>query len=151
MLPSQLLVDTEGELLSDTAWTHSTSNCFFVRVHCTSWLWGSREDAAAACRMGANVIRGGALAPAWRENTLRSFQAAAANGATFVEFDVQVGLVMLSTTRACSHSQQPHARSSALGPPPAAGGAHVCWRSQDPDPACACWSCCPHFQLHSCR
>lgn len=41
--------------------------------------------------MGANVIRGGALAPAWRENTLRSFQAAAASGATFVEFDVQVG------------------------------------------------------------
>jgi hypothetical protein len=40
--------------------------------------------------MGANVIRGGALAPAWRENTLRSFQAAAASGATFVEFDVQV-------------------------------------------------------------
>lgn len=44
------------------------------------------------CRMGANVIRGGALAPAWRENTLRSFQAAAASGATFVEFDVQVCL-----------------------------------------------------------
>ncbi len=43
--------------------------------------------------MGANVIRGGALAPAWRENTLRSFQAAAANGATFVEFDVQVRTV----------------------------------------------------------
>jgi hypothetical protein len=43
-------------------------------------------------RMGANMIRGGALAPAWRENTLRSFQAAAASGATFVEFDVQVGV-----------------------------------------------------------
>ncbi|KAF8065766.1 LRRC1 [Scenedesmus sp. PABB004] len=40
--------------------------------------------------MGANVIRDGALAPAWRENTLRSFQAAAASGAAFVEFDVQV-------------------------------------------------------------
>jgi glycerophosphodiester phosphodiesterase len=40
--------------------------------------------------MGANVVRGGALAPAWRENTLRSFQAAAASGAAFVEFDVQV-------------------------------------------------------------
>jgi glycerophosphodiester phosphodiesterase len=40
--------------------------------------------------MGANVIRGGTLAPAWRENTLRSFQAAAASGACFVEFDVQV-------------------------------------------------------------
>lgn len=36
------------------------------------------------------MIRGGALAPAWRENTLRSFQAAAASGARFVEFDVQV-------------------------------------------------------------
>jgi glycerophosphodiester phosphodiesterase len=44
----------------------------------------------AACRMGANVIRNGSLAPAWRENTIRSFQAAAASGATFVEFDVQV-------------------------------------------------------------
>jgi glycerophosphodiester phosphodiesterase len=43
-----------------------------------------------ACRMGANVIRNGSLAPAWRENTIRSFQAAAASGATFVEFDVQV-------------------------------------------------------------
>ncbi|KAF6264812.1 Glycerophosphoryl diester phosphodiesterase family-domain-containing protein [Scenedesmus sp. NREL 46B-D3] len=40
--------------------------------------------------MGANVIRGGSLAPVWRENTIRSFQAAAASGATFVEFDVQV-------------------------------------------------------------
>lgn len=40
--------------------------------------------------MGANVIRNGNLAPAWRENTIRSFQAAAASGATFVEFDVQV-------------------------------------------------------------
>lgn len=53
-------------------------------------------------RMGANVIRGGALAPAWRENTLRSFQAAAASGATFVEFDVQVrttrGDVQMHTT-----------------------------------------------------
>jgi glycerophosphodiester phosphodiesterase len=43
-----------------------------------------------ACRMGANIIRNGSLAPAWRENTIRSFQAAAASGATFVEFDVQV-------------------------------------------------------------
>jgi glycerophosphodiester phosphodiesterase len=42
------------------------------------------------CRMGANIIRNGALTPAWRENTLRSFQAAAASGASFVEFDVQV-------------------------------------------------------------
>lgn len=40
--------------------------------------------------MGANVIRNGSLTPAWRENTLRSFQAAAASGAAFVEFDVQV-------------------------------------------------------------
>lgn len=40
--------------------------------------------------MGANVIRNGNLTPAWRENTLRSFQAAAASGAAFVEFDVQV-------------------------------------------------------------
>eukprot|EP00775_Hariotina_reticulata_P010736 gene10736-10892_t len=40
--------------------------------------------------MGANIIRNGALSPAWRENTLRSFQAAAASGASFVEFDVQV-------------------------------------------------------------
>lgn len=40
--------------------------------------------------MGANVIRNGSLAPAWRENTIRSFQAAAASGAAFVEFDVQV-------------------------------------------------------------
>jgi glycerophosphodiester phosphodiesterase len=40
--------------------------------------------------MGANVIRDGSLTPVWRENTLRSFQAAAASGAAFVEFDVQV-------------------------------------------------------------
>lgn len=40
--------------------------------------------------MGANVIRNGKLAPAWRENTLRSFKAAAESGAAFVEFDVQV-------------------------------------------------------------
>lgn len=40
--------------------------------------------------MGANVIRNGNLTPAWRENTLRSFQAAAASGAAFIEFDVQV-------------------------------------------------------------
>lgn len=44
----------------------------------------------SARRMGANVIRNGSLTPAWRENTLRSFQAAAASGAAFVEFDVQV-------------------------------------------------------------
>jgi glycerophosphodiester phosphodiesterase len=40
--------------------------------------------------MGANILRGGMLVPAWRENTTGSFLAAAATGASFVEFDVQV-------------------------------------------------------------
>lgn len=40
--------------------------------------------------MGANILRGGALIPAWRENTTGSFLAAAETGASFVEFDVQV-------------------------------------------------------------
>ena len=40
--------------------------------------------------MGANILRGGALVPAWRENTTGSFLAAAEEGASFVEFDVQV-------------------------------------------------------------
>ncbi|GBF91679.1 glycerophosphodiester phosphodiesterase [Raphidocelis subcapitata] len=40
--------------------------------------------------MGANIIRANKLVPAYRENTLGSFQAAAATGASFVEFDVQV-------------------------------------------------------------
>jgi glycerophosphodiester phosphodiesterase len=40
--------------------------------------------------MGANRLRSGTLVPAWRENTLPSFAAAAASGASFVEFDVQV-------------------------------------------------------------
>lgn len=40
--------------------------------------------------MGANVALNGALLPAWRENTVPSFSAAAQQGAAFVEFDVQV-------------------------------------------------------------
>lgn len=40
--------------------------------------------------MGANVLKGGSLVPAWRENSIGSFIAAAATGASFVEFDVQV-------------------------------------------------------------
>ncbi|KAI8464758.1 MAG: PLC-like phosphodiesterase [Monoraphidium minutum] len=40
--------------------------------------------------MGANILRGGMLVPDFRENTTASFLAAAAEGASFVEFDVQV-------------------------------------------------------------
>ncbi|KAI8473547.1 MAG: PLC-like phosphodiesterase [Monoraphidium minutum] len=40
--------------------------------------------------MGANILRQNAVHPPWRENTTGSFLAAAATGASFVEFDVQV-------------------------------------------------------------
>lgn len=40
--------------------------------------------------MGANILKGGMLVPEFRENTTGSFLAAAATGASFVEFDVQV-------------------------------------------------------------
>jgi len=40
--------------------------------------------------MGANILKGGMMVPEFRENTTGSFLAAAATGASFVEFDVQV-------------------------------------------------------------
>ncbi len=40
--------------------------------------------------MGENLWDEGSVSPAYRENTLLSFVKAVENGATFIEFDVQV-------------------------------------------------------------
>lgn len=49
------------------------------------------EDTHVPCRNGQNLINDcGNMVPDTRENTLASFHRAVANGATFVEFDVQV-------------------------------------------------------------
>ncbi len=47
--------------------------------------------------MGENMWDSGIVSPAYRENTLLSFVKAVENGATFIEFDVQVGLLTAST------------------------------------------------------
>lgn len=47
--------------------------------------------------MGENLWDSGIVSPAYRENTLLSFVKAVENGATFIEFDVQVGLLPAST------------------------------------------------------
>lgn len=60
-------------------------------VACTSHCSVSAELRYLACRNGQNLIsESGKMVPDTRENTLASFHSAVANGATFVEFDVQV-------------------------------------------------------------
>lgn len=55
------------------------------------------------------------LLPAFRENTLRSFLSAAAAGATFVEFDVQV---MRRAARWVGEVAAAHVLPAAEQPPP---------------------------------
>ena len=81
-----------------------------------SWR-SARQLLCALDRMGENLLTSSAAGRPlmkWRENTLRSFNAAASAGASFVEFDVQVcecALQALSPAH-CWHGERSIAPSS---------------------------------------